>query len=100
MGKTRVKTLRETAGKAALATAPAAVAPSVPAPEPVEEAAPPGVPFDPTRRVELIEGQTYQVGRTTFFRNRPVPVTDPRIWERVSHCSRFRVLARVGEETR
>jgi len=42
--------------------------------------------------VELVEGATYTVRGTTFVKNRPVVITDPRLLASVEVNSRFKVM--------
>ncbi len=49
----------------------------------------PVVPKLVAKRVELKLGSTYTVRGTTFYSNRPVVVTDPRILAEVTVNSRF-----------
>jgi hypothetical protein len=99
MGKpTRQKTLRQPAvapvpapaGEPEAAGPAGSAAPESPATAPVREAAASALPFGVPTLVELVEGQTYTVRGTTFRRNRPRLVSDPRVLERVTRCSRFR----------
>jgi len=91
----RAKVVKKAKGAAESAPEPPSVKQSKVVPAEKSEAAEVTEAVVAAKLVELVEGESYQLrrGMVTFYRNRPVVVTDQRVLDAVEVNSRFKIMS-------